>query len=155
MQNAILGFFGNYRFLSNFFEVPGGYLTETILRNSGQFQTIYYPTLEHAYQASKTTCGETHYSISVSYKDPKTVKFIGRSLPMRNDWDLVKDAVMFYWVQKKFTHPTLAQWLIDTYPLQLIEANYWGDYYWGCDYSLYGENRLGEILMDVRDGLLG
>lgn len=52
-------------------------------------------------------------------------------------------------------NPDLAQKLIATGDSILVEANDWGDTYWGYDTdNNYGKNRLGYILMEIRDLLI-
>ncbi len=46
----------------------------------------------------------------------------------------------------------LAQKLINTGDAELIEKNYWHDYFWGeCNGK--GENWLGKILMQIRKNI--
>ena len=49
-------------------------------------------------------------------------------------------------------HPELAEALLRTDDCELIEGNTWGDRYWGT-VDGYGENQLGQILMDIRKKL--
>jgi hypothetical protein len=50
---------------------------------------------------------------------------------------------------------TLAEWLMATHPAELQEGNWWGDQYWGVSLTTgKGQNRLGEILMEVREELV-
>jgi predicted NAD-dependent protein-ADP-ribosyltransferase YbiA (DUF1768 family) len=59
---------------------------------------------------------------------------------------------MNWGVREKFKNEELAQLLIDTDDHELIEGNWWHDYFWGvCNGK--GENHLGKILMDVREEL--
>ena len=76
-----------------------------------------------------------------------------REKPLRKDWESVKDQVMFDAVLAKFTqNPDIARKLLSTGDAYLIEHtkndSYWAD---GGDGS--GKNRLGEVLMAVRDSL--
>jgi ribA/ribD-fused uncharacterized protein len=76
-----------------------------------------------------------------------------RKRPLRRDWEAVKDAVMRQAVRTKFTqHEDLRRALLATGEAELVEHTakdrYWGD---GGDGS--GRNRLGRILMDVREEL--
>ena len=65
-------------------------------------------------------------------------------------------------VQAKFSrYADLAVKLLDTYPLELIEGNYWNDTFWGMvkirDKGIngwVGYNKLGQILMRVRQELM-
>ena len=39
--------------------------------------------------------------------------------------------------------------------MELVEGNTWGDMYWGVDlHTMKGQNKLGKILMKVRNELL-
>lgn len=76
-----------------------------------------------------------------------------RKRPLRRDWEAVKERVMLDALRAKFTqHPELATVILETGSAVLVEhtANdsYWGD---GGDGS--GKNRLGMLLMQVRDEL--
>lgn len=72
---------------------------------------------------------------------------------MRSDWEEVKDKVMYEIVLAKFTqNPDLKEKLLATGDEYLEEGNTWGDTIWGTVDGV-GENRLGKILMRVRDEL--
>jgi ribA/ribD-fused uncharacterized protein len=78
-----------------------------------------------------------------------------RKRPLRKDWESVKDRVMHEAVLTKFTqHADLREILLGTGDSKIVEHtendSYWGD---GGDGS--GKNRLGQILMGVRDVLRG
>jgi ribA/ribD-fused uncharacterized protein len=76
-----------------------------------------------------------------------------RKRPLRRDWEGVKDAVMLDAVRAKFTqHDDLKAILLGTGDAKLVEhtAN---DSYWGDGGDGGGKNRLGQILMQVRDEL--
>lgn len=86
---------------------------------------------------------------------PKIAANIGRDRkrPLRRDWESVKDDIMRRAVLAKFeAHADIRQILLDTGDEPIIE-NAPSDYYWGCGADGTGKNRLGEILMDVRDTL--
>lgn len=90
--------------------------------------------------------------------DPGDAKALGRSCPMRPDWDAVKYSIMREIVWEKFTqHPTLERSLIDTGTAYLQEGTYWNDRIWGVDlmsstdpFQRVGWNMLGAILMETR-----
>lgn len=76
-----------------------------------------------------------------------------RKRPLRRDWEAVKEWVMLDALRAKFTqHAELRELLLGTGDARLVEhtANdsYWGD---GGDGS--GKNRLGHLLMQLRDEL--
>jgi len=137
---AIDSFQGDYRFLSNFWPA------EVI------FDGIAYPTAEHAYQSAKTLDRAQRQRIA-ALPTPADAKREGRALKQRDDWETVKFDVMERVVREKFTrHPELRDKLLATDNAELIEGNTWGDRVWGV-YQGEGENRLGKILMKVRDEL--
>ncbi|MGH8792470.1 MAG: GTP cyclohydrolase II [Stackebrandtia sp.] len=136
---VIDNFSGEWEFLSNYY--PGVV----------EFEGDFYPALEHAYQAAKTTDVAVREQIRATI-DPDRSKELGRANNNRPDWDEIKPAVMRQLVRTKFSCPFLGQKLLDTGDAQLIEGNTWGDVFWGvCDGV--GENVLGQILMEVRASL--
>jgi len=85
---------------------------------------------------------------------PNKAKELGnsRELPLRKDWEDVKEQFMFNCVFAKFTqHEKLKKILLDTGDMFLNEHAY--DSYWGDGMDGNGKNRLGVILMRVRDKL--
>jgi N-glycosidase YbiA len=85
-------------------------------------------------------------------KMPKDAANMGRNraLPLRSDWEQVKDEVMYKAVLRKFkTHEDIREILLTTGDELLVE-NAPGDYYWGGGKDGSGKNKLGEILMEVR-----
>lgn len=74
-----------------------------------------------------------------------------RSHPLRTDWEQVKDEIMQQAVLQKFkTHGDICEILLATGD-ELIVENSPIDYYWGFGKDGSGKNRLGEILMAVRE----
>jgi|SRR5215831_13274010 len=143
MPDPITKFSGRYGFLSNFYKT-------TILVDG-----LSYPTMEHAFQALKTSNPDERYAIRQS-ATPTDAKRLGRRVELREDWEEVKSLIMYHLLRhQKFNpmlHPKLAWKLIDTYPRKLYEGNTWGDRYWGCDpVTLEGKNMLGFILEETRD----
>ena len=137
----IAEFQGEYRFLSNFYAA-------TVV-----FEDITYPTAEHAYQSAKTTNMSQRRRIA-QLATPADAKREGRALtPQRPDWEQVKFTVMEQVVRDKFTrNPELREKLLATGDAYLEEGNTWNDRLWGV-YQGQGENRLGKILMQIRDEL--
>ena len=138
MGQSISAFRGAYDFLSNFYPAP-------ITYNGLVFQNN-----EAAFQVAK--CPER--SAEFCFLNPSEAKRLGRRVKLRNDWDQIKDMVMYEICKAKFRqNPDLAERLISTSNFELIEGNNWGDHIWGvCDG--YGENRLGKILMRIREELI-
>ena len=138
-METISDFRGKYRFLSNF-------QASTI-----EYEDLLFPSVEAAYQAAKTedkTKREQFTNMS-----PVEAKRAGKLLTLRSEWDNIKYDIMYILVNQKFTkYPALTKKLLDTGNKMLVEGNWWGDEYWGvCNGK--GENKLGKILMLIRDSL--
>lgn len=130
-------FKGKYYFLSNFYGAPVMY------------GGIEYRNNEAAFQAQK----DPDKAVEFASLQPNEAKRRGRRVNLRKDWEGVKDDIMYDIVFDKFTrNPELREALLATEDAELIEGNDWGDTYWGvCEGK--GKNRLGRILMRVRDEL--
>jgi ribA/ribD-fused uncharacterized protein len=139
-MKEINSFRGDYRFLSNF--------SPSIV----YFEGHYYPSVEHAYQAAKTTSAFWRRKIRLAPK-PGDAKRIGGELTLCEEWDSMKDLVMLQLLRHKFCDRELAQALVNTHPKILVEGNTWGDDYWGVC-TKKGQNRLGAILMQIRSELM-
>lgn len=132
-------FRGPFAFLSNFYPAPV------------ELDGVLYSTVEHAYQAAKTTDPEWRARIRAC-PSPGAAKRMGRMAPLRRGRYEMRVAVMRELVAQKFTqHPELAKALLATGNPILVEGNRWGDQFWGVDLeTMVGVNQLGKILMDVR-----
>jgi ribA/ribD-fused uncharacterized protein len=143
-QYLIEKFRGQYSFLSNMHPVRIPY------------QGLYYPSVEHAYQASKTLKQWDREPIRTN-PDPVSAKKMGRQLQIRPDWEEVKLDIMRELLSLKFNYPHLSQRLLQTNPKYLKEGNTWHDNFWGSCTCLkcndVGENHLGKLLMDIRNSL--
>ena len=53
---------------------------------------------------------------------------------------------------QKYTDVKLGTMLLESEEAYLEETNHWGDVYWGVCNGI-GENKLGKLLMDIRDDL--
>jgi ribA/ribD-fused uncharacterized protein len=144
MPKEIKGFFGDYRFLSNYF------------CSKVTFEHVEYETVEHAYQAAKSENTEEREAICRA-KFPNEAKRLGRKVTLRPDWEKVKLHIMEDLVYKKFQHKALKERLLATGDAHLEETNYWHDNFFGsCTCSKcfgLGRNHLGQILMRVREEL--
>lgn len=140
-------FAGPHSFLSNFYPSVIVYGDAT-----GPWITV-----EHAFAAAKTTDRAIRERIR-RMSTPGQAKAAGRSLILRPDWEAVKDAVMLDLLRLKFAIPTLNTLLLRTHPHALIEGNTWHDRIWGvctcprCGGA--GENRLGRLLVQVREEIV-
>jgi N-glycosidase YbiA len=115
---------------------------------------LWWPTVEHFFQAQKFDDPAYRERIRRATR-PKDAKALGmtRQLPLRSDWETAKERVMLEAVRTKFqTHEKLARLLLST-GRRLIVENAPMDSYWGCGPDGSGLNKLGYILMRVREGL--
>jgi ribA/ribD-fused uncharacterized protein len=119
-----------------------------------EMQGVWWPSVEHYFQAQKFEDKEYREQIRGAYTSKQAAE-LGRSrkLPIRKDWEIVKDEIMYQAVLKKFkTHQKLLELLLSTGSQDIIE-NAPGDYYWGIGQNGTGLNKLGKILVTIRDQL--
>jgi N-glycosidase YbiA len=118
---------------------------------------MLYPTVEHAYQASKVK----HPAVKASIRDcptPAEAKdfFEVNKIETDKGWTIEKKlGIMEELLRIKFggKDPFLTRALLDTGGLELIEENNWDDHFWGvCNTT--GENYLGKLLMKIRAELI-
>jgi N-glycosidase YbiA len=114
----------------------------------------WWPTVEHYFQAQKFLDADYQEKIRKTHA-AKEAANLGRSrkLPIRGDWEFVKEQIMFDAVLKKFSkHEKLKHLLLETADNEIIE-NSPNDHFWGGGQDGAGQNKLGKILMRVRDQL--
>lgn len=117
-------------------------------------ENTIWKTNEHFYQAMK------YYGINPARMEyinnldlPAKAKKAGnmKTIPIRPDWDLVKDDVMrLCCLRKVQTHRFVYDVLQETGNSTLIEDSE-SDYYWGSGADNTGKNMLGKIWMEIRD----
>lgn len=118
-----------------------------------------FVTGEHMFAAYKTFDGDWFERIR-SAADPQEAKSLGRSCPLRPDWEVVKYDVMRYVLACKFQlSREEGRKLLETGDALLVEGTYWGDKVWGVDLNTDraaepqrrpGRNWLGALLMARR-----
>lgn len=140
----IKNFEGEYAFLSNF------YFSPMIIDN------VVYTTNEHFFQAMKSLNPKERQAIVLA-PTPGKAKRLGRKVSLRKDWEDIKEEIMLTGLRHKFSNPELRKKLLATGNEELIEGTTWHDNYWGiCDCEAcggQGKNRLGKLLMQVREEL--
>ena len=144
-MKKIDSFKGKYYFLSNFYTCPMVY------------DGIQYQNSEAAFQAQKCqdrSLRERKYSTM----SPNIAKREGRRERLPDGWDNMTTQVMHDVLLSKFSDERLKSMLLATGNAELIEGNNWHDNNWGnCNCSkcrcIEGKNRLGKLLMKVRDEL--
>ena len=112
-----------------------------------------WATTEHYFQAQKFV--GTPYEEQIRHflwprqafdftRDPKVSRW------RRNDWESIKEHVMYKALLAKFTqHDDLRKLLLGTGERKLVERSPY-DSYWGDGGDGTGKNRLGELLMQLR-----
>ncbi len=139
----ITEFSGEYRFLSNFYEIPDGIV----------FRGVTYFTTENAFQAAK--CSDPEDAKYIATCSPGEAKRRGKECSRVSFWDEDKYKVMLELIRLKFAVPELRAMLLRTGYQPIVEGNNWHDNYWGncmCPQCLKkpGANVLGNLLMQVR-----
>lgn len=126
-----------------------------------QFEGLNFPTVEHAYQAGKST--EFFFRkliVAIPGNRPGLAKARGQNIRLRKNWEEIKIDHMHFLLCQKFNQDPFKKVLLETDDAILIEGNRyhdnkWGDCYCGSDIckNIKGENLLGKELMEVRSQL--
>lgn len=120
-----------------------------------QIEGVIWPTSEHYYQAQKffdpllkerVRNAQSAYLAAQIGRDP--------TLPMRDDWDDVKDAVMLVALRAKFSQYEVLGVLLRSTNKSHIYEHTKNDCYWADCGDRTGLNKLGEQLMQVRQEIL-
>lgn len=120
--------------------------TEVIVELDG----IDYPSVENAYQASKTINKDERKQFENITSGQ--AKRAGKKVDVRNDWDKVKLEIMEDLNRQKYNQEPFKSKLIQTGNQIIQEGNTWGDTFWGICRGV-GKNNLGKIIMKIRSEL--
>jgi ribA/ribD-fused uncharacterized protein len=134
-------------------ENPYGCFTN-FSRHGFELDGDWWLTSEHYFQAQKFI-GTTHAEQIRKLPTPRDAFNTAQNLKslVRSDWLKVRDDVMRKAILRKFEfNPEIKAVLLATGDAALVE-NSPIDNYWGCGADGKGQNRLGQILMEVRDQL--
>ena len=130
--------------LSNFY--PAGFTEDG----------VHWPTVEHYFHAQKFSGDDmAEYRSRIRNSgSPQQAKALGRTQKhaIRADWDRVRDEVMLHALRRKFEDSKVREVLLATIKRDLIENSPY-DRYWGAGRDGRGKNRLGKLLMQVREEL--
>lgn len=113
-----------------------------------------WSTTEHYFQAQKFADTEHEEAVRCC-SGPMNAAKMGRdrSLPLRKDWEEVKEKVMMdALIAKMEQHPNIKKLLLSTGDEVLVEHTV-NDSYWGDGGDGSGKNRLGGLLMELRSQL--
>jgi len=152
---VIDSFSGEYEFLSNFYSVEQKSQIAWVEEDDGdtvvntEFRT--FPSVEHAFQASKTLSREDQEEITKAMTAGQA-KRLGRRVTLIPNWDSKRIDVMERLLEDKFGQNfRLKIKLLLTGDAELVEGNTWKDQFWGKTEDGVGENHLGRLLMKVRN----
>lgn len=115
--------------------------------------SVYWPTVEHFFQAQKFLDPEHRERIRRA-SSPRDARALGqsRAIPIRADWEAVREDVMYQALRLKFRRLELQALLLSTGTRPLIEASPF-DHFWGAGQDGSGQNRLGLLLERLRQEL--
>ena len=114
-KSIVRKFRKKYNFLSNFAHSPIRY------------QGLECITAEHLFQALKTKSKITRKRIK-NAPTAREAKIMGRNVTLREDWEEIKNKLMYMIVRLKFIqNPRLGVFLLETETCTIVEENYWHD----------------------------
>ena len=113
-----------------------------------------YLTVEHWFQSQKFTDSLLQEKIRVA-STPTQAKRLGRTRDesFLSNWDEIKEDIMLKGLRAKFTQNIVLQNSLLKTGSTLLEEDASWDSYWGVGRSGKGKNRMGYLLMKVRDEL--
>jgi len=124
---------------------------------SVELDGLLYPSVEHAFQAAKTPDFKKREEIRKALT-PGLAKRLGRKVPLRPDWELVKENVMYSLLRQKFQNSPFKADLLSSKSSPIIEnTTPYHDLVWGICYcpshNGQGNNLLGKLLERLRTEL--
>lgn len=133
---------GDYGYMSNF------YVAQINLKGKD------WKTTEHYFQAQKFAGTKWETKVRNTGRAAEAAKMGRRKdLPLRRDWESVKDSIMKEALIAKFNqHNDLKSKLLSTGDAKLIEHTE-NDSYWADGGNGSGKNMLGILLMEIREEL--
>ncbi len=137
---------GKWWFLSPYAEFPIN------IEVDGKFYT--FPTVEHYYQAMKFYATDERFNVILNLKNPDDARLITKTpaykINRRADFDEHKFAIMEKGMRAKFTqNPQASEMLKATGKAVLVKSC---EICYKCGFGIgSGQNRMGKILMKIRD----
>lgn len=115
--------------------------------------------VEIPFQAAKATNEKDKMYVMAS-KSAAQAKRRGRKIKCRSDWEEgYKEGIMLNLLRSKFKIEAMRRKLLDTGNVELSEGNWWHDNEWGDCYCekcrlIRGKDKLGKLLMHVRQEIV-
>ena len=131
-------------------EVGKGIMTKELVntyKHAIQIESVEWPSVEHFILAQQFSEIQLRENIRKGRTLTEIRKAI-RKTPIRSDWPEVRDELMKSALNQKFQNPYLHMCLLHTVGFKLKYKS--PDQYWGG-----ARNRMGELLMELRDMLQG
>jgi len=112
-----------------------------------------WPTVEHYFQAQKFPTDPTLQEKIRLASSPFVAKKLGRTktLHFMASWEENKEGVMKKALTAKFTQNSALRDLLKGTGSEQLYENSPRDYYWGVGAAKTGKNRLGVLLMEIRE----
>jgi ribA/ribD-fused uncharacterized protein len=124
---------------------------------SVELDGVTYPSVEHAYQAAKTTDPNIRALFLIPNLTAGKTKRMAKTLKIREDWNDIRVSVMESLLRQKFASGSEFAKKLIALEGDIVEGNYWHDNFWGsctCEKcGNTGENTLGKLLMRLRTEL--
>ena len=138
--------------IKNFYPEGENYFLSNFYPSEFDFMGHHFLSNEHFYQSAKATNEEDFLKI-LNCPTAAATKKVGRKIKIRNDWEKIKNVVMFLGLKLKFnSNPELKAQLLATEDAILEEGNWWGDTWFGINEKTgEGKNYLGRLLMKLRE----
>lgn len=118
---------------------------------------IMFYSAEQAFQYMKTESAEHRTKIRNCIK-PKDARYQGSAkagCPLRDDWDEVKESIMFEILKAKYSqNVVMGEMLMGTEDVPIVEIAPWDkEKFWGVDTDRQGKNTTGKLHERVRKWL--
>lgn len=128
-----------------YFEFSNFYETEIIIDGK------VYKSSEHYYQSQKFDDPEAKEYVRLQ-PSPKLAKkaTFREEFKIKDNWNEIKEEVMLKALRMKFQKPKLKNLLLNTGNDEIVEYST-KDWYWGSGSDYTGQNRLGKLIMKVRE----
>lgn len=112
-----------------------------------------FPTSEAAFNAMKNPTNKIYVEKQLKASTPFVSKRLGRTCILRSDWNDIRDDIMYDIIKRKFNQNIdIKENIINTGFRKIVmytPSKY--DNYWGNGKDGTGENKMGQLLMKLRD----